>query len=366
MTVWLALNMKTLTRILLLLLVLSPLLGNAEDGDLEFLVFGGADYLSRDIADGQPIEDSDFTPSIDLLLSYSKGPWRFLAEYFATDDENELERLQLGYDFSENTTLWAGRVHQPVSAWNYRYHHGGYLQPSISRPSIENWEDENGVLPSHITGAMLNTTQSLAGSKALVYATAIGLAPVFTGDELFPFDIIDPDDSRSGNLAGSINISFYPDVVAENNIGMIAGYAEIEAPPSVELGNTSSFDIRQGLLGLQSSWGSDVWQFIAAIYYVDSDSSDPSLELDGAFTSAYLQAIYNFSETTNAYARLERTGNEDAPYLQLFPLYIHHRDLLGLRWDFARQQAFHLEVSSNRVADQKYAEYRIQWSAVFP
>jgi hypothetical protein len=181
-----------------------------------------------------------------------------------------------------------------------------------------------------------------------------------------PFDLLDPDDSRSGNLAGSMNISFYPDVVTENNIGMIAGYAEIEALPSVEIGNTSSFNIRQGLLGLQASWSNELWQLIAAIYHVDSDSGDPSLQLDGTFTSAYLQAIYNFGETTNAYGRLERTDNEDAPYLQLFPLYIYQRELLGFRWDFARQQALHLELSSNRTADQKYSEVRIQWSAVFP
>jgi hypothetical protein len=359
-------NMKILRKILLLLLVLSPHIASAEDGELDFLVFVGADYLERNADVGQLEEDSDFTPSIDLLLSYNNGPWRLLAEYFATDDENELERLQVGYEFSENTILWAGRMHQPISAWNHRYHHGGYLQPSIARPSIENWEDDNGVLPSHITGAMLNVSQALDGASALVYTTAIGIAPVFTGDELLPFDILDPDDSNSGNLAGSINISFYPDVVGENNIGMIAGYAEIEALPSIELGNVASFNIRQSLLGLQGNWSNDLWHVIAAAYYVDTDSDDPGAQLDGAFTSAYLQAMYNMSESVNAYARLERTDNEDAPYLQLFPLYVHQRELLGLRWDFAKQHALHVEVSNNRTADTKYSEYRIQWSAVFP
>lgn len=359
-------NMKIPRKILLLLFVLSPQFASAENGELDFLVFVGADYLERNANEGQLDEDSDFTPSIDLLLSYNNGPWRLLAEYFVTDDENEMERLQVGYEFSENTILWAGRMHQPISAWNHRYHHGGYLQPSISRPSIENWEDDNGVLPSHITGAMLNASQPLDGASALVYTAAIGLAPVFTGEELLPFDILDPDDSRSGNLAGSINISFYPDIVGENNIGMIVGYAEIEALPSIELGNEDSFNILQGLLGLQANWSNDFWHVIAAAYYVDTDSDDPSVQLDGAFTSAYLQAIYNISESTNAYGRLEQTYNEDAAYLQLFPLYVHQRELLGLRWDFARQQALHAEVSSNRTANTKYSEIRIQWSAVFP
>lgn len=359
-------NMKILRKILLLLLLLSPHIAGAEDGKLDFLVFVGADYLERNADRGQLMEDSDFTPSIDLLLTYNNGPWRLLAEYFATDDENELERLQLGYEFSENTTLWAGRIHQPISVWNHRYHHGGYLLPSISRPSIENWEDENGVLPSHITGAMLHASQPLNGASALVYTTAIGVAPVFTGDELLPFDILDPDDSNSGNLAGSISISFYPDAVGENNIGMIAGYAEIEALPSIELGNTASFNIQQRLLGLQGNWSNDLWHLIGAAYHIHSDSDDPGFQLDGTFTSAYLQAMYNIGKSTNAYARLERTDNEDSPYLQLFPFYIYQRELLGLRWDFARQQALHLEVSSNRTVDHKYSEYRIQWSAVFP
>ena len=99
---------------------------------------------------------------------------------------------------------------------------------------------------------------------------------------------------------------------------------------------------------------------------LDNDWDDPGQQLDGAFTSAYLQATYNISESTSAYGRLERTDNEDAPYLQLFPLYVHQRELVGLRWDFARQQALHVEVSNNRTANTKYSEYRIQWSAVFP
>ena len=67
-------NMKILRKTLLLLLLLSPHIAGAEDGKLDFLVFVGADYLERNADRGQLMEDSDFTPSIDLLLTYNNGP----------------------------------------------------------------------------------------------------------------------------------------------------------------------------------------------------------------------------------------------------------------------------------------------------
>jgi hypothetical protein len=357
---------KTASRLIIgaMLFALLSTFARADDG-AEFLLFLSADGVERNSIGDAALESSDFTPTVDLLFGYNNGPWRFLGEYLLTDDESELERLQLGYDFSPDSTVWFGRYHQPTSAWNHRYHHGAYLQPSISRPSVENWEDDGGVIPSHITGLMLDGWQPLGDSNGLRYAISAGFAPTFENEALLPFDFLDPGNGAS-RLAGGINIAYYPDYVGGSNAGLIMSFTQIEAPPSATLGTTTVLEIRQKMFGAQVNWENSHWELISAVYYVENKSHGASLAVDGSFASAYVQALRSLTENTSAFVRLEGTHNEDAEYLRLFPGYVYERQLAGFRWDFAPKQALALEISSNKVIGERFNEYRLQWSTVFP
>ena len=77
----------------------------------------------------------------DALLSLQKGPFKLFGEYLLSDHEGDLERFQLGWQLSGDTVIWIGRFHQPTSVWNHDHHHGQYLQTSITRPAIDEWED---------------------------------------------------------------------------------------------------------------------------------------------------------------------------------------------------------------------------------
>ena len=48
----------------------------------------------------------------------------------------EVERLGLRYDFDDRLKLSAGRFHTPVNYWNTAFHHGLWLQTTISRPEM--------------------------------------------------------------------------------------------------------------------------------------------------------------------------------------------------------------------------------------
>ena len=359
--------MTSKTSITIVLVLIAGFTGPpaSADGETGMLLFLSADNLERQSLEEPALKKSDFTPTADLLFTYNNRPWRVLGEFFVTDDEAELERLQIGYEFSNGTTFWVGRFHQPVGTWNYRYHHGAYLQPSISRPSIENWEDEDGVLPAHITGVMIDGWRQLGENSGLRYAASIGLAPVFESGELAPFDILDPD-AGSRKAAGSINIAYYPDYVGVSNIGVIGGYAEIEVQPDATLGNITDIRIRQTILGVQANWEREKWHFIGAAYHVDTGSRGTGIQIDGTFLSGYFQALYDLSESTNVYSRIERTRNPETMYLRLRPSYVYRRELLGFRWDFSEQQALNFEISSNRIVEDQYSEFRVQWSATFP
>ena len=47
-----------------------------------------------------------------------------------------LERSVFKFDFKDAARLRIGRIHTPVSIWNSTFHHGQYLQTSVTRPVI--------------------------------------------------------------------------------------------------------------------------------------------------------------------------------------------------------------------------------------
>ena len=360
--------MTELIRRIVLASVLTVLATPAlpDDAESAFLFFASLDDLERSSVDEPTIQTSDFTPTIDLLWTARRGDWRFLGEYYLTDDEAELERLQVGYDYRPDSTFWFGRFHQPVSVWNFRYHHGAYLQPSISKPAIENWEDEGGVIPAHVTGFMLSSSRSMKGNSRLDYVVSLGVAPVVDDDELLPFDILSPDDS-AGKIALGFSINYSPDLVSETGIGIVGGYSEIESTMSPAAGTVAPFLVKQSLIGAQFNWENHDWEFLSAAYYVDHDVPENRRDAGGWLFSAYAQLIRQTSKNTNAYVRLEHTENaRTAGYLRLFPHFLVNRTLAGFRFDFARRQAVAIELSRNEVILDDYSEIRVQWSAAFP
>ncbi len=125
---------------------------DAANARQEVLVFVSARYSETSASAKQTyLDDDDFTPSADLFYTRTGERFRFLAEYLLTDDEHDLERLQVGWQLSEATRLWLGRFHQSASYWNTEHHHGQFLQTSIYRPAIEEFEDTGSLLPSHTT-----------------------------------------------------------------------------------------------------------------------------------------------------------------------------------------------------------------------
>ena len=48
----------------------------------------------------------------------------------------EVERVSLRYDFDDRLKVSVGRFHTPVNYWNTAFHHGLWLQTTISRPEM--------------------------------------------------------------------------------------------------------------------------------------------------------------------------------------------------------------------------------------
>jgi hypothetical protein len=90
------------------------------------------------------------------------------------------------------------------------------------------------------------------------------------------------------------------------------------------------------------------------------------------FVLAYIQGEYQATDDWTIFGRTEfGLGEDESPYLQLLAAFIAHRNMIGVRWDFADSQGLTLEVADtaaqgDSVEHDSFKEIRIQWSAVFP
>ena len=159
----------------------------------DFLIFPSITATHQSEQDTE-LAAKEFIPAVDLFYTSEFSQTRFLAEFLKTSQEAELERFQFGWRIMPGKTLWAGRFHNPLSFWNTQMHHGDFLQSSLSRPTVANYEDEHGPLPAHITGLMLESSRT-AGDSEINYIAGLGIGPTFD-TTLQPFDLLDPNSFR--------------------------------------------------------------------------------------------------------------------------------------------------------------------------
>ena len=88
----------------------------------------------------------------------------------------DLERIQIGYTFSDAATLWAGRFHTPYGYWNTAFHHGAQMQTSVVRPRFLAFEDQGGILPAHMVG-LWSVGKIRTGDGKLTYDLFAGNGP---------------------------------------------------------------------------------------------------------------------------------------------------------------------------------------------
>ncbi len=122
----------------------------------------------------------------------------FLAEtYFTNPDNNTqaymLTRANIQYSISNLVNLRIGQVHTSVGYWNQIYHHGSFVQTTVSRPEIFRYD--RAYLPIHSVGVEL--FGALEGG-ALDVGYTLG---VFNGRGIVPPAVQRVKDDRAGGGA---------------------------------------------------------------------------------------------------------------------------------------------------------------------
>ena len=336
----------------------------------ELLFFPSVDGL--EVFDESPPDtmESHLRASADVLYSYSGDGFRMLGEYLLSTDESELERFQVGWTLSDQSMLWLGRVHSPASFWISEFHHGQYLQTSITRPSLEQWEDESGAAPSHITGLNFEIDVELDTAASLGFSVAAGLAPRFDDDELVPFDMLDP---RSGHgLSLAMRTSYRPDMFSPVQFGVVSSWNEINviARDNPELADLDRINQLTAGVFADAQWND--LRVIASLVYHNNQLKYVDQDLTDDYLLAYLQPEYSINDDLVVFGRVDiGDGEDDSVYLRLLPAFLSHRNMLGLRWDFGKYQSLTFEVAdTSRQGDdfshEHFKEVRMQWSAVLP
>lgn len=326
----------------------------------ELILFGSAEANRIDPDSSSATNDALATA--DILYSLTHHRLRVLAEYIVSTEEGELERLQIGWLPHETTWLFTGRYHQPTNFWGSIYHHGQYLQTSITRPSIDNWEDEHGIIQAHQTGLMVESNQALSNGAGLEIAASFGTGSDIGAGELEPFDILDPDDIYGHSFAARVGFLF--DALGDDKIGLLYGHNKYEST-HFQAAIPDLQHVNQQVFGAFLNWARGSIHVISAVYNTRHDLYRTTGIVADDFTSGYVQVDKTFGDWT-AYGRWEKTaGASDSEFLSLFPEFIVERATVGLRLDFLKRHAVTVEFFDAKDGLENYRKIAVQWSAAF-
>jgi hypothetical protein len=337
---------------------LSSLHSFAADIPGELLLFTDVTGFERSHQAGaNGLRDHDLVLAIDFFYALDRDRFRFLGEYLADTNDHALERFQLGVRAGE-ATVWLGRFHNPIGYWNTQYHHGAYLQTTASRPGILEFEGGDGPLPMHLTGILVEGIRD-SGTAGIHYTFGAGLGPVLT-DALAPFDILHPESSH--RFGATLRLSYQPVSYGLDEAGFSLSYTNIPAStPEVELA-------RQSVATLFGNWHFGPVRALGELFIVQNRLDQPNGDqITKRFSNAYVQLEYPWSEKLTIFTRFEKTlARSEDQYLDFFGKVVRDRALLGGRYNFYRNMALKLEVSKDKLEQDRFNQIMLQWSAVFP
>lgn len=109
-----------------------------------------------------------FASALSGKVSYF-GEVSFTAE--PTTYDLAVERSIIRYDYNDYFKLSFGKYHTPIGYWNTAFHHGAWLQTSVSRPEMVKFG--GSLIPVHFVGAQAEGNIP-SGSLGLGYSVGVG------------------------------------------------------------------------------------------------------------------------------------------------------------------------------------------------
>jgi hypothetical protein len=271
----------------------------------------------------------------------------------------DLERVQLGYTFSDTATLWAGRVHTPYGYWNTGFHHGAQIQTSIRRPKFIDFEDKGGILPSHMTGLWL-TGNVRAGEGKVNYDLYAGNGPRLDIEPGSFAGVNSPaagsDDNHQAFVGFNVGYNFTNGAADGLRLGAHGFKGDVN-DKIVGGSNGNKTDV--GMSGLYGVYITDEWEILTEYYRfrntVKAISGTASIAgtavvgTTNGSTAWFAQAGKNFGQWT-PFVRLEKTSlSQDDPYFfNQISGASYARQAVGVRYDLNATSALKVELERTK------------------
>ena len=234
----------------------------------------------------------------------------------------EVERMIVRFDRNDQLKVSFGRYHTPINYWNTAFHHGQWLQTTITRPEMIQFGGR--FLPVHFVGALVEGATPAAGWN-LSYKAGIG-----NGRASVISRAGDAGDSND-DLAWLVNAFSKPDAAYGLEFGG-AAYAD-----TVTLAGGREFS--EQIVSGYAAWQKEDPELLAEYAAVRHRETGTST----AFWSRayYVQAAYRlpaFNRLLKPYARFEHIGvaGDDAVFATVPEL---DMTTAGLRYDLTLHAA---------------------------
>lgn len=307
--------------------------------DVHVLGFADVDYLETD----RSIDDGFF---LGQLVGHAAAALSerttFFAEVSATarPDEYriEVERLILRYDFNDAFKVSAGRYHTPINYWNTAFHHGLWLQTTVSRPEMIRFGTR--FQPVHFVGLQIEGSFP-ATPLGVGYAAGIGNGR--------------SEDIARGGDPGDVNNhrAWLGQLYARppSLFGLQVGggfYIDRISPEQEELLGVPS-DVDERILSAHVAWLRESPEIIAEYAHVDHELVDGGDEQSSdAFYAQLAYRLPGRADDWKPYVRYERIDPpSDDPVFEPFDLE-YEGTTAGVRFDFTSLAALKVEYRRER------------------
>lgn len=339
-----------------------------------FQLFGdtGVNYASPEVPNRGSV--FFFDGSVDLFFTARVGDHFqalsetvFLTSIGATSDTSkwDQERLWGAWQFSDAFQLKLGIEHGPISRWNNLYHHGRWLELTITRPFLARFEGDGGIIPMHEAGVEARGSFALGEKGRLSYVCFLsnGRGPLVTQVEEFS----DHNDSK----AITAGLGYEPMGTHPLWIAAFVRWDEIPPDPT---NPARIHSIGQVIVSLQLDYRGERIQILSEVAWITDDDRTSSMDFDH-FTG-YFQIGYSLNDDWTPYFRFDIRDMDqgDAYYSPV------DRDLdiweivTGVRFDFLENAAIKFEIGFGErderdgggvVTDTGYIRVGFQLSFVF-
>ena len=304
--------------------------------------------------------------NLDFFLTPNFGRVKMLAELnfevnAGGELDTDLERLQLGYTFSDAATLWMGRFHTPYGYWNTAFHHGAQIQV-VTRPRFVDFEDKGGVLPAHSVGLWATGRIPVGPGKMQYDAYFANGSRILDG--VVDFNAM-RDDNGNKALGGNVGYRFGGALD-----GLLVGLHGLREEVDVYNGDLLAAKTRLAFLGGYYYLDMDPWESIAEYYRFRNQDLSGDTGTHNSW-AAFLQLGYTLAERWTPYYRWEQAElSQSDPY---FNSQIsgnpYKRHVVGLKYALNPNTALKLEANSTRERfgpeEKKYTETRAQFAVRF-